>query len=231
MKKLYLVACVLTVDREGAVAKLEKMPGCGPWFYSMPNSFCIFSERRAGELFNLLHNPSDANENLLVTEMPTGNYSGWLPQAHCDLVQRNSIVHRYELDFVGFWTEGRQGAMPAGSGVYCVYACVPQPDTTLSLLRLLYIGRSENIQRRLCAHEKTGLWKSLLRDGEKLCYSYASVPSRSLEVCEAALIFWHRPPCNDQSTSGFYHSTTTVRTKGSNLFLSPEFTVFRSIAE
>lgn len=230
MKKLYLIALGPSVNRESAVAQLEKVPGCGPWFYSMPGTFCIFSDRTASSLFGLLHNPADPNENLLVTEMPTGNYSGWLPQEHCRLVQENSTVHEYDLDFRGYWQEGRQEAMPVLSGIYCVYACTPQADGTLSIRKLLYVDSARDVRQRILNDDRKCLWRQFLQPGENLCYSCASLADKSHEVCKAALVYRHQPCCNEQANEGFRHGTTHIRTKGDNLHLSTEFTVYRSVS-
>ena len=99
MKKLYLVAMWATHNREASIDRLVSLGHCGPWFYSIPNTFCIYSQFDARKIFDALHNPADPAENLIVTEMPTANFMGWLPQRHCDVIRGNSIVHDYNLQF------------------------------------------------------------------------------------------------------------------------------------
>jgi hypothetical protein len=45
--------------------------------------------------------------------------------------------------------------LPAGSGIYGVYAAAyNQGNDTVTLNRLLYIGESENVRDRVTTHEK-----------------------------------------------------------------------------
>ena len=227
MKKLYMVAVGPTIDRDVAIGRLEQLSGYGPWFYSMPNMFCIYSRGTAIDIFNVLHNPNDVNEQLFVTEVPA-NSAGWLPKQHCDLMAQNSVVHSYSLNFRGYWVDGRQVELPASPGIYCVYACGVMSDLRLSVSRLLYIGKAENLKARHMNHERHEDWKRWIGPGETLCFSCAELPIQSLSVCEAALIYKHQPCCNDQLRDSFHHSTTQVVTSGANVHLSTNFTLCRS---
>ena len=228
MRKLYMIALGPTINREAVVRRLEKKPGCGPWFYSIPNTVFIYSVGRATDLFNELHDPSDEKENLFVSEVPLSNAAGWLPKAHCALIAQNSIVHSYCLDFRGYWVDGRQSEMPESSGIYCVYACRVMANQKLSVSRLLYIGMAHNLRTRQMNHERHEEWQRCLRPGETLCFSCAELAVKSLSVCVAAMVFRHKPPCNDQLKDGFFRSTTQIRTTGANLYLLPEFVVYRT---
>ena len=223
MKKLYLVALGTSLNREASISRLVSLGHCGPWFYSIPNTFCIYSQFNARTIFDALHNPADPTENIIVTEMPTANSLGWLPQQHCDVIRDNSIVHDYNLHFTGYWLDERRSFLPDVSGVYCVYSCVPLQDNTLNVTRLLYIGKAANIRERCQNHEKRGLLQASIGMGLKLCYSYAPMSQTSLSVCEEALIYRHQPPCNEAFKESFLHNITHVRTSGANLYLSPEF--------
>ncbi len=229
MKKLYLIALGATINRDAAVKRLEQVSGNGPWFYSIPNTICIYSENRATDIFNLLHDPTDAKENLFVTEVPAANSMGWIPQAHCNLIAQNSIVHDYTLNFIGYWVDGRQMQMPERAGIYCVYTCNVRSDQQLEISRLLYIGKAENIKARNVNHERHDDWKRYCGPGETLCFSCAELQSKSLDVCESALIFKHKPVCNDQLKDGFYRSPTHIVTTGANLYLSPDFIVYKTV--
>lgn len=228
MKKLYLVALGQTINRDVAIARLSRESGYGPWFYSIPNTFCIYSSGKAMDLFNLLHDPTDVKENLFVTEVPA-NSTGWLPKAHCELMKMNAIVHSYNLSFRGYWVDGQLSGMPEASGIYCVYACSVLPDLKLSITDLLYIGKEDNLRARHMNHERHEEWKRYLRQGETLCFSCAELPSQSLAVCEAALIFKHKPIGNAELKESFCRSATQVKTSGANLYLSPDFTVYKTL--
>lgn len=223
MKKLYLVALGPSLNREVSINRLVSLGHCGPWFYSIPNTFCIYSQFTARMIFDALHNPADPAENLIVTEMPTDNSLGWLPQQHCNVIRENSIVHDYNLQFSGYWIDEKRAFLPPAAGVYCVYSCVPMKNNTLNITRLLYIGKAVNICERHQNHEKHDSWQAYAGAAQKLCYSYALLQQSSLSVCEAALIYRHQPPCNEANKDSFLHSTTRIRTFGANLFLDNEF--------
>ena len=228
MKKLYLVALGPSLNREASINRLVSLGHCGPWFYSIPNTFCIYSQFNARKIFDALHNPLDPVENLIVTEMPTVNSLGWVPQQHVNLIRENSIVHNYDLQFLGYWPDEKRNFLPNASGVYCVYSCIPMQNNTLNITRLLYIGKAANIQERHQDNEKHGFWQTFVGAGQKLCYSCALLAQESLPVCEAALIYRHQPPCNEACKESFLHSTTRVRTSGANLYLDNEFVLSKT---
>lgn len=130
------------------------------------------------------------------------------------------------LEFNGYWREVNKSGVPVQSGVYCVYACTyNESSDTVTLRELMYIGESENVRTRLVNHEKLPKWKSRLDAGETLCYSFASIGTVDRVRVEAALINYHRPPCNTEYVNSFPYPTTSVTTSGRNYFLESEFTV------
>ena len=223
MKKLYLVALGPSLNRDASISILMAKGHCGPWFYSIPNTFCIYSQYTANAIFEALHNPQDVTENLLITEIPTDNYMAWLPRQHCDYIRNNFVVHDYTLQFVGYWIDERREYMPVYSGVYCVYACSKRSDGSLDLLRLLYIGNAKNLNSELSHHAKRPLWFASAGAGNDICYSCAALDWRSLSVCESALIFQHKPVCNEANKESFLHQATRVRTSGANFLLMADF--------
>lgn len=135
-------------------------------------------------------------------------------------------MKQISLEFNGYWREVNKSGVPAQSGVYCVYACTyNQTEGTVSIRELMYIGESENVQKRLSNHEKLSKWESRLRSGETLCYSFAGVGNVDRVRAEAALIYHHRPPCNTEYVNYFPYPETTIRTSGRNYLLKSEFTV------
>lgn len=230
MRKLYLIATANAIPREGLTACLETIQGCGPWFYSIPNTTFVFSNLSANELYGQIKRRFPGDDRLFVSEAPADNIQGWIPQDHWNIIHANNIVHDYELKFEGYWTRGNEGWLPACSGVYCVYSCIEHEATkTVNLLKLLYIGRANDIRKRHMNHEKLAYWLNSLKEGETLCYSYARLPVRSLAICEAAMIFHHKPPCNEIGDLGFYHEKTRVVTSGCNRFLVSKFIVPRTV--
>ena len=138
-------------------------------------------------------------------------------------------VHEYSLNFRGYKIEGNEDTFEHDSGIYCVYACTYNPiENTVRIRQLLYIGQAEDFYVRHRDHNKMPDWKARLLPGEKLCYSRAYLDVKSLDICEAAMIFEHKPVCNDTADVDFHHGTTHVITSGKNIFLHADFTVPRT---
>lgn len=226
MRKLYLIAYDDLIKRDDLTKYLESADGCGPWFYSIPNTVFTFSRMTAPQLYEVVHNAFPSHGRVFVTEVPCRNAEGWIPGSHWDLIRANEVVHEYDLDFKGYWVEGKESLLPAQAGIYCVYACVLNSTAnTVALNRLLYIGRSDNIRTRHVEHESKPKWRRQLANGELLCYSAAICSSQSVEICEAAMIRQHKPACNELGRLSFNHGATRVRTRGCNALLNNEFIV------
>ena len=130
------------------------------------------------------------------------------------------------LNFKGYWREINKGGVPEESGVYCVYACTYNAsEKNVSLRKILYIGESENVRNRISDHDRLSDWKKLIKSGETLCYSFAAVDSTDRLRAEAALIFFHKPPCNTEYVNSFPFADTKIETSGRNNLLTKEFTV------
>lgn len=136
----------------------------------------------------------------------------------------------YSLDFKGYWLKPNIDGLPAQSGIYCVYSCTyDAQNDTVSIKKLIYIGESDNIRKRVKDHEKWDKWRRELGLGQQLCFSAALIgPQSDRERAEAAMIFKHKPPCNTEYVDSFPYDQATVRTSGRNALLSPEFTVHRT---
>lgn len=133
----------------------------------------------------------------------------------------------YELTFDGYWRERNAGGIPARSGIYCVYGCVHNAQAgTVTIKRLIYIGEAANMKDRVAGHEKRARWKRQLGPGEELCFNAAPIgPQSDRERAEAAIIFRHKPPCNEEYVNSFPYERTSVTTGGKNALLAASFTV------
>jgi len=135
----------------------------------------------------------------------------------------------YALEFAGYWREQNISGIPGKSGVYCVYACKYDPRAKqVWLHRLIYIGEADNVRQRVAGHEKRDDWRDHLNRGEELCFSFASVQSSDRQRVEAAMIFHHKPPVNEEYKHSFPFDSTTISTSGCNALLDEHFTVFRT---
>lgn len=130
----------------------------------------------------------------------------------------------YKLNFQGYWRINKTDVAEY-PGIYCVY------DSSYgNLTDILYIGgTSRTINARMSEHadDDDGIlewvWKA---EGRPLYFSAAKFESNSdIERLEAAMIYQHKPSCNDQLKHHFSYPKTEVLTSGKNHNLSPYFMV------
>lgn len=112
----------------------------------------------------------------------------------------------YILNFDGYWRECNKNGLPTYPGIYLVYRSRYNPQNdTVSLVEIIYIGKTDNIHDRLIKHEKYDLFVSQLRENEELCYSCAEVVE-DIDLVENALIFAQKPVLNDQGKDSYNYS-------------------------
>ena len=130
------------------------------------------------------------------------------------------------LEFKGYWLEINKSSIPKQSGIYCVYTCEYNVESnTVSIHKLLYIGESTNVNARIQNHNRLPDWTEKLRCGEELCYSFAPIASEDRERGEAALIFNHQPPMNEEHKNRFVYNDTEMILSGKIKFLDKSFVV------
>jgi len=132
------------------------------------------------------------------------------------------------LTFAGYWREPAISGLPDESGVYCVYTCTHDKESKkLSLKRIIYIGESEDVKKRISKHEKRDEWKTYTKQGEVICISCAKVANSTRERAEAAMIYKHKPSANTEYVNSFPYDKTTILSSGENELLESQFTVLR----
>ena len=130
------------------------------------------------------------------------------------------------LKFKGYWLEINKDSIPKQSGIYCVYTCKYNAEkNTVSIHKLLYIGESKNVNVRIQSHNRLPDWTSKLGYGDELCYSCAPIASEDRERGEAALIFNHQPPMNEEHKNHFVYNDTKIILSGKIKFLHKSFVV------
>ena len=133
------------------------------------------------------------------------------------------------LNFDGYWREVKKGGVPTRSGIYLVYVCrYNEPQSTVTLDKLIYIGEAGDVRDRIANHERWPEWRRHVPKGSQVCFSFAGVTSPDRERAEAALIYCHKPPCNDEYTDSFPFEDTTVESTGRSALLSSAITVRRT---
>jgi len=133
------------------------------------------------------------------------------------------------IKFAGYWRDEDKSGVPDQSGVYCVYECkYNKAKNTVSLLTLIYIGEAENVRNRIADHEKRQDWLKHVGPGNELCFSFGAIGSADRERAEAAMIFEHKPPENEEYKHSFPFDRTTMSLSGRTALLSTNFTVERT---
>lgn len=131
------------------------------------------------------------------------------------------------LEFVGYYREINKGSIPARSGVYLVYVCrYNKEKDSVTLDKLIYIGEAENVNERIANHEKWLEWRKYVPSGSEICFSFDGVTNPDRERAEAALIYYHKPPCNTEYIDSFPFDETTVKSTGRCALLSSTITVY-----
>jgi len=130
------------------------------------------------------------------------------------------------LNFDGYWREVNKGGIPEKSGIYLVYVGRYNELTDKVILdKLIYIGEAEDVRNRITYHEKWPDWRRYVPKGSEICFSFAGVTNPDRERAEAALIYYHKPPCNDEYINAFPFEDTTVESTGRCALLSSHITV------
>lgn len=133
------------------------------------------------------------------------------------------------IEFDGYWRDDNKGGLPAKSGVYCVYECTHNTqESTVSIHKLIYIGEAEDVKTRISNHEKRHDWLKHVRRGNELCFSFGGVGATDRARAEAALIFKHKPPENEDYVNSFPYDKTTMSLSGKTALLTTSFTVYRT---
>ena len=139
-------------------------------------------------------------------------------------------MKKIALDFDGYWREANKDSIPRQSGIYCVYTCTYNAtEHTVSIKKMLYIGESTNVHDRIAAHDRLDDWKKKLTANETLCYSFAPISGDDRIRAEAALIFKHKPPMNEEYVNNFPYEDTQMSLSGKTKFLTTNFTVKKTI--
>lgn len=124
-------------------------------------------------------------------------------------------MNKYNVTFKGYRRDVNKGGLPSYGGVYIVYCCTfNEEEETVKLRKLIYIGKAININDRINNHDKYNDFKKQLKQGEQLCYAYASVSPDERSVVENGLIFMQKPELNDDLTEHFNYADSEFNIDG-----------------
>jgi hypothetical protein len=147
-----------------------------------------------------------------------------------------------KLTFEGYYTEEELNSYDSSSrepGIYAVYAGVSNDFGEVNPKRLLYIGESMNVIKRLTnKHEKKIAWIAELKDNEELRFSFTKEINNefsptikkkfvdaekrirdkfkqdNVKMIEAALIYYYKPPCNEKNVHSMEYTNYVLEHLG-----------------
>ncbi len=135
----------------------------------------------------------------------------------------------FNINIDGYWRDQNKSGIPNHSGVYFVYdASYDSNKDTVTLHKIIYIGEAGKVRERIYGHEKFDDWLKHVRSGNELCFSTGYVEATYRERVEAAYIFEHKPPENDEYKDSFPFDTTTVVSSGKTVLINTKLTVYRT---
>jgi excinuclease UvrABC nuclease subunit len=124
-------------------------------------------------------------------------------------------MDKYNVTFKGYRRDVYKGGLPSYGGVYMVYCCkYNEEQQTVTLKKLIYIGKAINIHDRINNHDRYEDFKRQLGTGEQLCYSYSSVSPNDMDVVENALIYMQKPILNDNLKDSFNYGDSDFNIEG-----------------
>ena len=112
-------------------------------------------------------------------------------------------------------TELKKDLLPSDKGVYFVFSARKNADAKYSIIRLLYIGRSSDVNKRINGkhHKHADISRECTNDVGIPVYYYGEVsPNTDDDVIrvEAALIFHNQPVLNQTADKNFNHQDTHI---------------------
>lgn len=133
-----------------------------------------------------------------------------------------------EVVFTGYWRDCDKDKMPEEAGIYVVYrSSYNERWNYISLKEIIYIGKAENVRERVANHEKLSLFKTKLKEGEELCYSFGEVEKDSLDIVENALIYAQKPEFNTELKDDYIYDATHITLDGTyELMKYTNFTIY-----
>ena len=105
-------------------------------------------------------------------------------------------MYKINLEFQGYFWNTYD--FPETNGVYCIYATFVGNDGKRNVGELLYVGKSNNIARRISEHAREDY---IAR--EKYCYTFSELSSQQAKLAEAALVSECKPEGNTDFIDGY----------------------------
>lgn len=219
MKKPYVIVLGDGFPRKQLLDEMDRDSRFGVWFYSMPNSFIVYSSIDANAIDKVIKEKIGDKFRYFISEVSKDNRQGWMPSQHWDLINHQGADKVFDLNFQGYYTDATK--IPAYSAVFCVYNCTHNPKENLvSIGDLLYIGYSSRVNAAIMDSELQNELKADCVNQQILCYSVAPVDALDADWCLKALC--HVSDCKHKSKtdSAYVYDDAFVITRGQNARLT-----------
>lgn len=130
-------------------------------------------------------------------------------------IMENQNLPTYQFSFEGYWREINKAFIPKKSGIYIVYRAVYNAiSNTVDPKEIIYIGQAGKGGKRVEDHEKLPKFVECLKEGEELCYTFAEVEEKDLDIVENALVYMQKPIVNDYLKDSYNHEDAIFYVKG-----------------
>ncbi len=141
-------------------------------------------------------------------------------------------AYSYSILLEGFVMDNELDALPAYSGIYCIYEMIPgDKEGVFTPSRLLYVGEAGNIRDRVKNHDKMNVWQFSVKSKNKLGFTHAKVDSFNRLRVKAALVYRHKPEMNDEYLNDFPFHPTILKSSGRTDLLDTLFSVGKTPAK
>lgn len=124
---------------------------------------------------------------------------------------------KYYVYFNGYRLEEKAEGLPDYSGIYMAYRCTYNKDIDkVSLKEIVYIGQTWNLAESILGHKDKKDLHNVCESGETICYAYAFVSLRDIDIVENALVYAQKPRLNTNSglKNSFNYRPTTFEVEG-----------------
>jgi len=136
-------------------------------------------------------------------------------------------VKIFNLNIEGYWRLKNKKGIPTQPGVFFVYECSYNIDlATVTLIRIIYVGESTNVNRFIDTSESVELWLAFISEGHELCFSTAYLNDlMSRELVMAGYIKNLQPHFNKGFEIPFPYESYQVIASGKTSLLDTDFLV------
>lgn len=134
-----------------------------------------------------------------------------------------AILSSYRKTFEGYKLDREGNSLPAESGVYMMYRCIPDQAThSVELVELFYIGKATNLKQEIMNHKRRAEFLAQAKQDEVICYSYALVNRIQYDVVENGLVYMQKPRLNDNLKWNYNHQDAAFHFSGACALLKYE---------